>query len=144
MRILKRYSFLLYVLLPVIALIMLRYLPGNHFHPGARKNATPALTGENLVSRDSIEFLGGDILVLTALTGEKADLQPSDLHERREVRRLKKFKGKIVLLSENPSEAAMAWMILAQQGVRDLYIATDIGSGRELKYKFRPDTTGGI
>jgi hypothetical protein len=125
MKIVKRYSFLLYVLLPVIALIMLRYLPGNHFHPGARNNATPALTGENLISRDSMESLAGEVLLLRVGKGGEADLQPGDLYDRSGIRRLKKFSGNIVLVSENPSEAAITWMILAQQGVRDLYIATD-------------------
>jgi hypothetical protein len=125
MKIVKRYSFLLYILLPVIALIMLRYLPGNHFHPGARDNAKPALTGENLISSDSIQYMAGDIHLLKVGTGDDADLHPADLHKSSEIRRMKKYKGKIVLVSENPSEAAIAWMILAQQGVRDLYIATD-------------------
>jgi hypothetical protein len=125
MKTVKRYGFLLYVILPVIALILLRYLPGDHFYPCARHNATPALTGENLLSSDSVPLMAGEIHILKVGTASDTDLQPGDLHDRSEVRRLKKMSGKIVLLSENPSESAIAWMILAQQGVRDLYIATD-------------------
>jgi hypothetical protein len=125
MKILKRYSFLLYVLLPVMALIMLRYLPGDHFHPGTRHNATPALNGENILNSDSLEDMPGDIHLLKVGAGSDADLQPGDLHDRSRIRRLKKLSGKIVLVSDNPSDSAIAWMILAQQGVRDLYIVTD-------------------
>lgn len=137
MRILKRYRFTLIALLPVLVLIMVRYLPGNHFHPAARQNANPALRGENLIHADSIDLLSGNYLLLGAVTGSVYNIQPLDLSDQSEVKKLKKFRGKIILMYKQPSDAAIAWMILAQQGVKDLHIA-DIGSGEEFNYQFRP------
>jgi hypothetical protein len=51
-------------------------------------------------------------------------IAPENILEKQNLRKIRKFKGNIVLLSQNPSESARIWMLLSEMGIRNLYILT--------------------
>ena len=55
------------------------------------------------------------------------------------VEELKKFKSPKILVSEDPSVAARAWMILAQKGIENLFIFGKLGDLENFNHSFKPE-----
>ncbi len=66
------------------------------------------------------------------------------LLDKENLKAIHTHQGPVLLVSDDPSISAKAWMILSQMGYRDLFVLTEKDSTEVLKYKFRPDTAAGI
>jgi hypothetical protein len=132
----------------VLLLLGIRFFVGDHFRPGAEKNAIPALTGTNIVDISQIEQMTQKVMFVY-LDDEKsleanAEFEVSvfnieDLLSGEMVEELKKFKSPKILVSEDPSVAARAWMILAQKGIENLFIFGELGDLENFDYSFKPE-----
>ncbi len=123
------------------------------FKPDAEKLATASFTGANLVNREQVAALGTQTLVVklgsglagrTDLTSDTLFIAADRLLDKANLKTIKAHRGPVLLVSDDPSISAKAWMILSQMGYRDLFVLTEKDNGEVLKYKFRPDTTAGI
>lgn len=152
MKHLRTYRYVILIVLPIVILIVVRSLaPG--FKPDAEKLATASFTGTNLVNPEQVAALGTHILVLklgsglagrTDLTSDTLFIAADRLLDKANLKTIKAHRGPVLLVSDDPSISAKAWMILSQMGYRDLFVLTEKDNGEVLKYKFRPDTTAGI
>lgn len=134
----------------VLLLLGIRFFVGDHFKPGAEKNAVPALSGTNIVDISQIEQMTQKVMFVY-LDDEKsldivADFEVSvfntkDLISGEMVEELKKFKSPKILVSEDPSVSARAWMILAQKGIENLFILGELGDLEKFNYTFQPETS---
>lgn len=144
-----KYIWVLLILLLIVLLLLSRLFIGDHFKPGAEKNAFPALSESNTMGLSQIE-LSKSKVILVYLDNESelelnADIdvfvfEAEELILKQNIKELRKFKLPIVLISEDPSVSARAWMLLAQKGVKKLFIYSGPGSVDSFKYEFRPDT----
>lgn len=132
----------------VLLLLGIRFFVGDHFKPGAEKNAIPALSGTNIVDISQIEQMTQKVM-LVYLDDEKsiestAEFEVSvfnieDLVSGEMVEELKKFKSPKILVSEDPSVVARAWMILAQKGIENLFIFGELGNLENFDNSFKPE-----
>jgi len=145
MSFIKKYRFILAIVMPILILIIFRFYGSNHFKPDAGKWAAPSLTGTNLVSVENFSSLPGKKLIImldnsrysTFADGDSFNISPDSILLSTNIKMMKKNDGPILLVSSESSSAAKIWMILSQMGVRNLYI---LGEPEVLKYEFRPDT----
>ena len=146
MKYLYEYRFVLVVLAVILLLTIARSIPGDHFRSGAERNAMPALQGYNLVSKDSPLINAPGALMLTLGTGsygklnkdvETINIQPAELTERTLLSKVRKSYGPVIIVSGDMFEASAAWMILAQEGISDLYILEESNERGSFKYQFK-------
>lgn len=144
----ETYKWVFLIFAFVLLLLGIRFFAGDQFKPGAEKNAIPALSGTNIVDVSQIEQMNQKVM-LVYLDDEKslepvADFEVSvfnieDLVNGEMVEELKKFKSPKILVSEDPSVAAIAWMILAQKGIESLFIFGELGDLENFNYSFKPE-----
>lgn len=148
MNFIKKYRFILAIVVPILILIIFRAYGSNHFKPDAGKWAAPSLTGTNLVSVENFSSLPGKKLIInldnsrssTFADGDSFNISPDSILLSTNIKMMKKNDGPVLLVSSESSSAAKIWMILSQMGVRNLYI---LGEPEVLKHEFRPDTIAG-
>lgn len=132
----------------VLVLVIFRMTDGNLFKNGAEKNALPALSGENIMQPSDPKFLADNTLLVYidnpkfkyATHSNFMDVESDHLLDRDVVKELKRHEGNIVLMADNDSVKARAWMLLAQKGVKNCYIAL-VNSGERFNHQFEPDTS---
>ncbi len=145
MSFIKKYRFILAIVVPILILIIFRAYGSDNFKPDAGKWAAPSLTGTNLVSAENFSSLHGKKLIIILdnsrysnfADGISCIIPPDSILLKTNIKLMKKNDGPILLVSSESSSAAKIWMILSQMGVRYLYI---LGEPEVLKYEFRPDT----
>ena len=144
-----KYRSVILVLLLVILLMGIRLLAGDHFRHGAKKNAMPALSRSNTMELSQIDLLKTKALLVYLDRESEVNpatdvnvfyLKPGDLLSRQTVRDIRKSEGPVILLSDDPTVSARAWMLLAQKGITNLYIFAGKEDNENFKYEFRPDT----
>jgi hypothetical protein len=112
----------------LVSVIVFKAVDHHRFRTNAARWASPSFNGSNLIAADTLEKIHGDKLLI-ALDEKSAmdnsiSIAPEKILEKENVRKIRKFNGKIVLISQNPSESARIWMLLSQMGIRNLYILT--------------------
>jgi len=141
------YRFVIAVLAIIVGFSVARTVSGNHFRNGAERNAAPAFDGTNLVTMEEMaEKKAGALIINMGMAAdneflndmETLNLVPGDINNRDLIRKIKRSAVPVVLVSDEPSLSAAAWMILAQKGVRDIYIMADRSDWNRFKYEFRP------
>ncbi len=144
-----KYRSVILVLLVVIFLLVIRWLAGDHFRHGAKKNALPALSRSNTMELSQIDLLKTKALLVyldkesevnVATDVNVLYLKPGELLSRQTVRYIRKSEGPIILLSDDPTVSARAWMLLAQKGITNLFVFAGKEYTENFKYEFRPDT----
>jgi len=151
MGIFKKYRAAFAVVLPVLIIVLARTISSNHFRPDAKELAAATLTRSNLLSAIEINALPGNKLLIyldeevKAETGiaESVNIRPDSIIVKSNFSKIKKFKGKVILSSTDPSVSARVWMVLSQMGIKELYILTYDQDNESFKNKFRPDTVTG-
>jgi hypothetical protein len=150
MKFLKKYAPVLIIPLVVLFLIAIRYLAGDHFKPGAEKNAEKALYSENIINisadKSSLAkysfLLMGDIQSYHNYDFENyIRIDPLELLDDTVLVRIKDLNSPVLIISDDHSLAARTWMFLAQKGLRDIYLGMNTDSIEEFKYKFQPVVT---
>lgn len=146
MEIIKKFKAVILVLLVVIVLVILR-TSGNHFKPDAGKWAAPSADGSNMITREQIIDLKGDLFIITLDKPESSsglsdatNILPASLLESENLKKIRKNKGPVILYSEDPSVSAGTWMVLSQMGIKNLYILSESPDNEILRNEFQPDT----
>lgn len=150
MKFISEYRIVAAVLLPLLVLAAARSLTGDHFRNGAERNALTALNGTNLVSPAALKddmpealliILDGNAESESLIDRRTISLKPGEIADKQVIKTIKRENGPVILVSGDRSLVAASWMILAQKGVRNLYILTDSNDWGQFKYEFRPSAT---
>jgi len=147
----KQYKFALLILVPVVILVIMRSVSTNHFKPDAKRHAEPSFMRSNLISNEEMAASSEKILLINLDEVDEVNsgngtntvvinITPDHTLEKSTIKKLKGFKGKIVLVSANVSVTPRMWMFLSQMGIENLYILTTDKENESFKNKFRPDT----
>jgi rhodanese-related sulfurtransferase len=148
MRLIKKYWLVLAVVLPLIALILLKVSGRSHFRGNAAKWARLSANSENLVTWQSIHTLRGDIMILDLGMHDRLNelsygimcIPVDSLLDKVKQRALRSHKGPLVIYSDSRAISARTWMLLSQMGYSNVYILVDTANPEGLKYEFRSDT----
>lgn len=149
MKFIRKYMFVLPVILLVTALFLLRFFSNDHFRNGAEINAAPAISGSNMLLPTSENLSKEEALYINLdqgsnpyqeLDGKILAIDPKSLLSSESLKLIETADGPVILVSSDITILARSWMLLAQKGVRNLYIITSDNSQEVLKYEFRPDT----
>jgi hypothetical protein len=153
MKHLRPYLLVILAILPVVILVLIRAWAPGGFKPDAHKLAEASFTGANLLNKEEVAAFTAKPLIVKFVgdgAGQKDPfpdtlfIEASRLLDNENLKAIHGHKGPVLLVSDDPSVSAKAWMILSQMGYRDLFVMADKDSTEVLKYKFRPDTTAGI
>jgi len=134
------------VLLVVVAVLVVANIAGkNRFTENAKSlietlNSTPVfIPGTDIKDADFfVVFVGNP--VSQTVPSVSLQIPFEKLAEKATLQQIKSSGKKIVLASEIPGQAAKAWVILNQLGVKNLFILSDENPGI-LRYNFVPETT---
>jgi len=151
MKILKQYRIAIVILIPVLILVIIRSTSTSHFKPDAKKLAEPSVMRSNLISKEEMSSISGEIVlikvgdikaegIVTGSNTEVLNITPEAVLEKPIIKKLSGFNGIIVLVSPDESVSARMWMFLSQMGIKNLYILTNDKENESFKNKFRPDT----
>jgi hypothetical protein len=115
-------------LIILTALVLFKSFNHNGFRNDARKWAAGSAEMSNIVLRVSIDSLPGDKLLVnlndqTALNGYNVVNIPAEkILDNENIRKLLKYPGNIILVSQDSALSARIWMLLSQMGIKKLYI----------------------
>jgi hypothetical protein len=153
MKYLRSYRLVILIVLPVVVLVLIRAWSPGSFKPDAARQAEASLTGANLLDQHQVAALGSKPLIVKLFNEDAARpngspdtlvVKASLLLEKENLKVIHGHHGPVILVSDDPSVSAKAWMILSQMGYHDLFVLREKESIDVLKYKFRPDSTAGI
>lgn len=149
MKFLKKYKIVLFIILPIVALVLIRTFGSNHFMTDTRKHAEASFSGSNLITAEMLSHTAGEKLIINL---EKdiikhipteiivKSITPDSILNRKNIKLLLNHDGPVIISSSENSVSTRIWMLLSQMGVDNLYILTKDAEPEVLKYKFRPDT----
>jgi hypothetical protein len=130
----------------VLALVISQ-LSGNNFRQGAELYAENALEGENLINPEDFNKTGGSVIKI-ASSVNLADISMSNLYiidaeesllNKASIRAIKNLPPPRIIIAANHAAEARAYILLAQKGIKDLYLLDNIEKEMVLNYEFRPD-----
>jgi hypothetical protein len=146
MKKLKELKIVLVILLVVLVLVIVKTTGKNCFKEDA-KNAIEAVTGNNfLISLNDFkvsenQFLVVDLNKSGSIQFENSLIIPFEkLLEESTIQKVKETKGKILLVSDDNSQTAKAWVILNQMGIKNVFVLANDDNPEVLKYEFQSDT----
>jgi len=149
MEIIRKYKWVIILVLPIAILVIIKSLSLTRFKSDANKWAEPSVKGLNLIGREQIGELKGDLIIIN-LDGEESEtgsvgfksisISEELILSKENLKIIKGHSGPVLLFSEDISKQARVWMVLSQLGNKDIYILTDQADNEVIKYKFRPDT----
>jgi rhodanese-related sulfurtransferase len=147
----RKYYIVLVLVLPILVLVLIKTLYTGNFRNDAARWAEPSVKQSNMVTHAMLSTFTGNALMVDL--SERGDLLINHYHainipakfilDKNYQKKLRAFKGTILLVSENPAMSARVWMLLSQMGFTNVYILSDKESTDVFKYKFRPDTISG-
>lgn len=149
MEIIRKYKVVLIIVLPLMILVLARSVSGNHFKTDAKKWAEPSFLRTNILTKDHLPGLAGQILFIgldkkdsleTNSMGTRLDIPPDELLVKDNFRIIKNHKGPVLICSSDAGISARVWMVLSQMGIKDIYIFVNKNDNEAFKNKFRPDT----
>jgi hypothetical protein len=152
MKFINKYRVVFAVVLPLLILVLIRSFGTNHFREDAKKWAGPTFNRSNIVSRDQLNAIQGNKLIVnldekatnvSGIMNNQISVAPADILKSDNLKTIRKHKGPIFLCSADHGISARIWMVLSQMGFRNIFILADDSDNEVLKYKFRPDTTTG-
>jgi len=131
MKTVKQYKYVLAAVVAVAVFVMFRaYNPGI-FRYDAVKWAGPSASGENIITPEKLQGIGGKILFVTLdkkcqvpeMQGTQVlATDPGDLFSGDVIRKIRRNDGPVVLCAGDSSVSARVWMVLSETGIRKLYI----------------------
>src|ERR1035437_1459464 len=152
MELIKKYKFVIAIVLPVMILVLIRSFGSSHFKSDAKKWSESSVTQSNLITEKEIGTLHGEVLLIdlgrerteiNMLSKNKLYIRPDSILSKEYINTIKNHEGPILLYSTEPSISARIWMVLSQLGYKNIFILTNSADNEVLKYKFLPDTTNG-
>ena len=152
MEYIKRYKFVIAVVLPVLILVIIRSFGANHFKSDAKKWAEPSVTRSNIITPERAGTISGKKLFInldkknnevSGLGNEVQNVPPDSILSKKYFNIIRKNNGPVLIYSAGTSISARIWMILSQMGCRDIFILTNDSDNEVFKNKFRTDTLVG-
>lgn len=145
MKKLKELSVVIAALAVVTLLVFLRSARHNGFPGNAQEAVENIASSQVYIDTTGLKTAGFLVVDVSEKGGtgfENSVSVPFEkLADQSFLKQLKEPGKKILLVSSDASQAARAWVILNQLGVKNLYILADSEDPEILKYKFQPDTT---
>lgn len=130
MKVLKEYRIVFLIILVTVTAVLIKSLNNNTFRYDAVKRAEPSVNKANILTSEQLNRVPGDILWIDLDSSENnvndpdASIKiPADsilINPYRKI--IFKHKGSIVLKSRELNKSAGVWMILAQMGLKNVYI----------------------
>jgi hypothetical protein len=148
MKQLKSLGLIILFLAVVLVLIVVRLLDKDLFKQEAGLAIEQSVAGGNLIT--SAELKKSDDFLFVNLSTDAADPESYEnsvtisfehILASENQNLIKGVQSKIVLYSEDNSDATKAWVILNQMGFKNIFLLETEENGEVLKYKFQPDTT---
>jgi hypothetical protein len=148
MNLIKKYGIILAIVLPVVLLVVIRSAGTGHFGNDAAKLSAPSINQSNIITTDKLSSLRGDILIISLSEPFPANMtsdyktisiQTDSILTKKYLKIIKGNDGPVVLFSSDPALSARIWIILANMGIKNLFILNDSTDGETMKYKFQPD-----
>jgi hypothetical protein len=148
MEMIRKYKVVFMIVLPLLILVMVRSMGGNHFKSDAKKWAEPSFLRTNILTTDQLASLPGEILYIDLdnkdsleikSRGTKLYIPPSEILVKDNFRIINKHKGPVLIYSSEAAISARIWMVLSQMGIKDIYIFVNKNDNEAFKNKFRPD-----
>jgi hypothetical protein len=149
MELIKKFRFVITVVLLILILVLIRSSGLNHFKNDAKKWAEPSVKQSNRITIEQAGSLKGKSLIINLdkdarlvveLPGDVQNIPADSVLIRSHVSMILKHDGQVMLFSSDPGLSARIWTILSQMGCRNIYILTNSSDNEVFKYKFRPDT----
>jgi hypothetical protein len=149
MNIIKNYKTVIIIVLPILILVLIRSLNGNHFRNDAKKWAEPSVLRTNLVNNEQADSLAGKKLVIELggknngikVSGTEVLKIPADsILSKSNIRIINKHNGPVFLCSDDEAVSVRVWMVLSQMGHNNIYILTGSTDNEVPENRFRPDS----
>ena len=149
MELLKRYKFVLIIVIPILILVLIRQFGVIHFKSDAAKWAELSAKQANIIFVDQINILTGEKLIinmekeameLKSRTVDVINIPADSILYNRHLKTIKKYEGTILIYSNEEAISARVWMILSQMGIKNIYILSDCKDVEVFKHKFQPDS----
>lgn len=143
----KKYKLIVILLLTLVVLVVIRLAFSDLFKQGAEKNALPALTELNVMQPSNPKFLADkSLIVYIDMPSQRfsshqnfIEINSSELFNKTNLKEMKK-NDRVILISDDASLTVRCWMLLAQKGVKNLFVYLT-GDEEDFKNQFQPDTT---
>lgn len=149
MKELKNLKIVLLVLLVVFVLVILRTTGKNRFKQDAQI-AIETVTGNKYsVTEQELEGTESQFLIVDLNNSENPgqlqfehslQIPFENLLEETSIQKIKEAGNKILLYSNNSSDALKAWVILNQLEFKNLFVLSTTENAEVFKYEFQPDT----
>lgn len=143
---LKGLKIVLLILLVVLALVIVKTTGKNRFRQDAQ-NVIEAVKSNNFqVTMNDLKGTEYQYYIVDLSESgsvqfkNSVKIQFEKLLDEATLQKLKETKNKILLVSDDNSVAAKAWVILNQLDFKNVYILTDEENPEVLRYEFKPDT----
>lgn len=134
MNFLRQYWLISAILILVTLLVLIRTFSRGTFRYDAVKWAEPSAMGTNLVTADKMPapdseilliYLGSDTPDSIRFQYKVRKISPDSILEKSNLELMRKNKGPVILLSDDSSVPARAWMVLSEMGIRNIYVLQD-------------------
>jgi hypothetical protein len=142
----KRIKPVIIIVLPLLALVIIRSFGTNHFKTDAARLAKASLENSSIIAPENIQSIPGEKIIINLgngqvpgnISSEPVKVAPASILEKQN---LKLFsKGSVLLWSEEPGVAARIWMLLSQMGYEKVFIVENGTANEVFKKEFRRDT----
>jgi hypothetical protein len=131
MKFIKQYWLVLPLFLLAVILVLSRTFSQKNFRYDAVKWAEPSAIGSNILTKDQIATLSGEILLISLgneaaidrqFQGNTMNINPESVLEKTNLMRIRKNNGPVILYSGDNSVSARVWMVLSEMGMKNIYI----------------------
>lgn len=145
---LKKYRFVSAVFLILLAAVLYRSFSHSGFRYDAPKLASQSFEGSNIVTEEQIPGfqnaliidLNNSEILKDRFSEITLKVNPDSILDKKNIRRILKNKGPVILVSSENTISARIWMLLSQKGLKNIFILSEEKDFEVLKNKFRPDT----
>lgn len=143
---LKGLKGVLLILLVVLVFVIVRSTGKNRFKQDAREAIEAVKSNNFQVTINELKGAENQYLIVDLSESGSAPIENSvklpfeKLLEESSLEKFKSTENKILLVSDDNSVAAKAWVILNQLGLKNVYVFTNEENQEILKYEFKPDT----
>ena len=130
MNTLKKYSFVSAVFLILLAAVLYRSFNHSGFRYDAPRLASGSFNGSNIITEEQIPGFQNALIIDMSdsdILKERYNeitlkVKPDSILEKKNIRRIIKNKGPVILVSSENSISARIWMLLSQKGIKNIFI----------------------
>lgn len=149
MKELKNLKIVLLLLLVVFVLVIVRTTGKNRFKQDAHIAIETVTSNKYSVTEQELEGTESQFLIVDLNNSENPgqlqfenslQIPFENLLEETSIQKIKEAEHKILLYSNNSSDALKAWVILNQLEFKHVFVLSNTENAEVFKYEFQPDT----